>query len=370
MNTISWLVQNLRIEGWISLIIIVVFGILLLLSYRSGGITRGGFGAMLILKVSMFLTALLIFGLSILLLQGVMNIFGYGFQNLILITAVFVAFFMIFQWLFAPAFINTFYRVKFISSPTTRTEKWLLEKVNFLARKSGFKRIPKIGIATGLKIPNAFAYSSPIYGPHVAVTESLLNIMPKEEIEAILAHEIGHLKHKDVTAMIAISFIPILIYYLGRHLMFMSVFGYGGYSRDREKNGVGILLLIAIILVIAGVIFQFLVKHFNRLREYYADAHSATSLNDKQPLQRALARLDLTYKMYKGKIKEETKNNFVSMLFIYNYFIDFFYDYGDIDKYVDELRKKKTSWILELLSTHPPIPKRIRFLDKLKITSL
>ena len=363
---VDWLMANLRIEGWISLIIIIVFGTMLLLSYKAGGISRESFGAMLMLKAGMFLTAILIFGLSVLILQMVLNMFGFGFENLILIVAMFTAFFMIFQWLFAPSFINTFYKVKFIEHPSNSMERWLLEKVEYLTKLSGLKRVPKVGIAMGLNIPNAFAYSSPIYGPHVAVTPSLLSNMPKEEVEAVLAHEIGHLKHRDVTAMLAVSFIPILIYYLGRHLMFMSAFGYGYSGRDRDQTP-ALLLLVGIVLVLAGIIFQFLVKHFNRLREYYADAHSANTLNNPRPLQRALARLDLMYKAFKGRMKQRTDNNFISMLFIYNYFVDFFYDYDEIDSYVEELKNKKTSWLIELLSTHPPIPKRIRFLDKLKL---
>jgi heat shock protein HtpX len=282
---------------------------------------------------------------------------------MIYLTTIFIVFFMFFQWLFSPKFINAIYKVDIIKAPTNRDEEWLVHKIRELSSASGLKNPPKVGIARGLKIPNAFAYSSPIYGMHVAVTPSLLDNMPKDELEAVLAHEVGHLKHKDVVAMLAVSFIPILIYYLGRHLMFLSVFGYGARDRDRG-GGAAYLMIIALILILAGILFQFLVKHFNRLREYYADAHSAITLRNTRSMQRALARLDLMYKNIKARAPDLTpSNNVISMLFIYSSFIDFFYD--PVDTYVEELKKKKTSWLMELLSTHPPIPKRIRFLDRL-----
>jgi len=361
MQGLAEITNYISIEGWISIVIIIIFGVLLVLSIRSGG---ARFRSLITLKLAMFLTAILIFGLSILIIQGLFSIFEFSLEGLLWMTTIFVAFFMIFQWLFSPAFINTLYGVKFIETPKTRDEAWLKERVEFLARNSGLKRIPKIGIAWGLNVPNAFAYSSPIYGPHIAVTPSLLRNMPRDEVEAVLAHEVGHLKHRDVTMMLAVSFIPVMLYYLGRNLMFLTMFGYGYRDRDRE-GGTAYLLIIAIILIIVGIIFHFLVKHFNRLREYYADAHSAMTLNDPTPLQRALARLDLMYKdVRRYKEAMGTTTNIVSMLFIFNYFVDFVYD--PIDEYIEELKRRKTSLLVELFMTHPPIPKRIRFLDNFK----
>jgi heat shock protein HtpX len=280
--------------------------LMLILSLVTGGDGRGRAPPLASLKAAMFLTAALIFGASLLVLQGVFSFFNVGVGSLIWMLSLFIAFFIVFQWLFSPAFINTFYGVKVIDRPRSSDERWLKETVERLARKAGFKKPPKIGIAWGLGIPNAFAYSSPIYGSYIAVTPSLLSNMPREEVEAVLAHEVGHLKHRDVMMMLAVSFIPILIYELGRYLMYMSFFGFGyGYGRDREERGGALYILaIALLLIIVGIIFHFLVRHFNRLREYYADAHSAMSIGDPTPLQRALARLDLMYKGIKRHMAE------------------------------------------------------------------
>lgn len=358
------LLSMIRLEGWIAIGIIVFFGVLLLLSHRAETIGPSNLKSLISLKLAMLVTAIIVFGASILTLQYTSTLFEFSLEGFIYLISIFVVFFMFFQWLFSPKFINSLYKVDIIEAPSDRDEAWLLNKITEISRLSGLKRVPKVGIARGLRIPNAFAYSSPIYGMHVAVTPSLIQSMPKDELEAVLAHEIGHLKHRDVAAMLAISFIPILIYYLGRQLMFLSVFGYGG--RDRDRGSGAYILVIALILIIAGILFQFLVKHFNRLREYYADAHSAVTLRDTRAMQRALARLDLMYKDIKSAAPNlAPSNNAISMLFIYSAFIDFYYD--PIDAHIEELKSSKTSWIMELLSTHPPIPKRIRFLDKLTL---
>ncbi|PCN50923.1 protease htpX-like protein [Candidatus Geothermarchaeota archaeon ex4572_27] len=346
--------------------VIVMLGILIMLSTRTG--EGPGAPPMASLKLAMFLTAAAIFGLSLLVLNGLFVSLGFTLRTLVWTVSAFVAFFMLFQWLFAPAFINTVYRVQVIDRPRGAEEAWLKETVERLAAASGLRKPPKVGIAWGIPMPNAFAYSSPLMGSFVAVTPSLLRNMPREEVEAVLAHEVGHLKHRDVTMMLAVSFIPVIIYELGRYLMYLSLFGlgYGGYAHgyDSEERGGGpaLLVLLAIALLALGIAFHFLVRHFNRLREYYADAHSALTLGDPRPLQRALARLDLMYRKAGGG-RVEGSSSMLSMLFIFSYFVSPFYD--PVDAHVERLRRTKTSLLQEIFMTHPPIPKRIRFLDRL-----
>ena len=148
-------------------------------------------------------------------------------------------------------------------------------------------------------------------------------------------------------------------------------------GRDEDNASPLILLAIGAVLVTAGVLFHFLVMHFSRLREYYADANSAKATGDPRLLQRALARLHIAYsdKRLRAGLK---KHSTTASLFIVNYFIDVFgsrfYEpshgimsyLGDIDRVVEELKNEKVSAVRELFSTHPPIPKRLRFLDSLK----
>ncbi len=67
-------------------------------------------------------------------------------------------------------------------------------------------------------VPNAFAYGSPLTGSRVAVTPGLLTALNTDEVEAVLGHELGHLSHKDVQVMMAVSALPSVFMYLATHL--------------------------------------------------------------------------------------------------------------------------------------------------------
>jgi heat shock protein HtpX len=322
------------------------------------------------LKVNMALTAVAIFLAGVGLLLGVSDLIAkyYGISGggagLALGAALFVALLMILQWLFSPYIINLVYRTR---PPQTFSEKEIEVELQRLARASGVKP-PRLRIAE-VDLPNAFAYGSPLVGNYVAVTRGLLRIAPKEEIIAVLGHEVGHLKHRDVAWILALSLIPLAIYYLGRMLIWSSFFtGFtGGYGDEEEEGGSSLLLLaLGVILVIAGVIFKFLVAHFNRLREYYADAHSAIVTGNPRWLQRALARIHMAIKNSPEIVRQSASASIASQLFIVAPLIEvqggFFYD---IDYIVDELKREKSSAVEELFSDHPPIPKRLRFLDEI-----
>lgn len=288
-----------------------------------------------------------------------------------------VAGFMVFQWVISPFIINLAYRTR----DPGPGEEWVVSAVHEYSRRAGFKKPPKVKIAD-IDAPNAFAYSSLIGGSYVAITRGLLSIMPKEEVEAVIGHELGHLKHRDVQVILALSLIPVAIFYIGRSLL-MWGWMLGGRDRDRG-NPMLYYLGLGLILVIAGLVFQFLVTHFNRLREYYADAHSAGLTGNPRYLQRALARLALTYESNPDISAGVNKS--AAMLFIVNYFINatggIAYDpydelfprrrparrvVVDIDTAVEELMQRETSALAELFSSHPPIPKRLRFLDNMRM---
>jgi len=154
-----------------------------------------------------------------------------GYLGLLNITSliVFVAFFNILQWLFAPHLINALYKVKEVKRGDS---PGLYRMVERLSNESGIK-MPTLGIAN-IPIPNAFAYGSPISGSRVAVTKGLLDTLENEEVEAVLGHELGHLKHRDVQVMMLVSFLPSLFYLIGRSAMFSAYYGRG--RRERRCN--------------------------------------------------------------------------------------------------------------------------------------
>ena len=268
----------------------------------------------------------------------------------------FVVGFHIFQWMIGPYIINAVYRVREIKPGEY---PWLHEIVERLARRSGLEKPPKLMLAD-IEIPNAFAYGSPLTGNMVAVTRGLLTNLDREEVEAVLGHELGHLRHRDVIVMMMISIIPAILYYLG-YTLYMSGW-FGGYSRD-ERGNAGLILLIGIGLIILSFVFNLFVFYMSRLREYYADAHSAkVAKNGARNLQRALVKIMLA----SGRLRRRIKGKYdqLKMFFISDPAMGI-RGYGRIDELVEEIKREKPSIWEELFSTHPHPAKRLRFLDQL-----
>ncbi|ABU81981.1 zinc metalloprotease HtpX [Ignicoccus hospitalis] len=279
-----------------------------------------------------------------------------GFNATLMGFALFVTAFAVIQWLIAPWLINIMYRTK----PAEEVEPRLAEMVKALAAKAGFKKPPKALVAD-VNIPNAFAYGNFLTGKYVAVTRGMLNVATEEELEAVIGHELGHHRHGDVWLILALSLAPMLIYYLGRVLVDWGFFS-GATSRD-ERNEGSALMFVGMALLAIGIALNFVLLQFNRLREYYADLHGA-KVSGKRNMQRALARIHLAFESLKSDpaLKEEVArfvDSPAKMLFIYA-FAEPFYDIDDI---VERLKAERTNPIVELFMSHPPIPKRLRFLD-------
>jgi len=164
-----------------------------------------------------------------------MILLAYAGASLLLLAPLVIVFNII-QWLFAPKMVNAIYRVKEVSREESPR---LHETVEELSRKAGIKK-PKLMMAN-IPIPNAFAYGSPLTGNMVAVTQGLVDTLEYEEIEAVLGHELGHLKHRDVQIMMFVSVLPALFYFIGYSLMLSAMFG--GYGR--RGGGGGMLIGLA-----------------------------------------------------------------------------------------------------------------------------
>ena len=280
-----------------------------------------------------------------------------GFSATLLGFTVFVLAFAVGQWLIAPWLINLMYRVK----PAEREAPWLQEIVNSLAFKAGFKKPPKAVVAS-VNVPNAFAYGNFLTGKYVAVTEGLLRSLPREEVEAVIGHELGHHKHRDVWLILALSLAPMFIYYLGRVLVDWGFIS-GTVSRDERDNSGSLMMIAGLALLAIGIALNFVLLQFNRLREYYADLHGAR-LKGKRAMQRALAGIHLEFEKIKhNPVLQRELQSFVDspakLLFIYAFAEPFY----DLDEVVEQLKREKTNPIMEIFMSHPPIPKRLRFLD-------
>ena len=311
------------------------------------------------LRLSMAGTLALIISLSTLVFTVVLSLFStFSFVTLGLL----VVGFNVFQWLISPYLIDALYRVR----PIAENENPQLHRiVSELSEKSGIRQ-PRLMLAQ-IPIPNAFAYGSPMTRSRVAVTEGMLKELNEGEVEAVIGHELGHLKHRDVQVMMFVSILPAVFYYVGYSFMLSS------YRSHRNEGNSGALLGIGFMAF--SWILNMFILYLSRLREYYADRHSALIVDSgSQKLSTGLAKIVSATKNM-GRRQKEAKNlNAFKALFIADP------DRAATDsaaitsmkagdqKLVQELISRKLTTldrIVEAFSTHPNIIKRLKALQEL-----
>ncbi|NIR87672.1 M48 family metalloprotease [Candidatus Bathyarchaeota archaeon] len=316
------------------------------------------------LRFSILVTLAVIIGLSTLFFTILLSLTG-AFNLITLI--IFVVIFNIAQWLFAPYLIDRMYRAKRI---TKSENPKLYETVEKLSQKSGIK-MPRPMLAN-IPVPNAFAYGSPIAGTRVAVTKGLLEKLEYEEVEAVIGHELGHLKHRDVQVMMFVSILPAIFYFIGYSMILSSMFG-----RRDQRGGSGAAIIIGMASMLAYWILYIFTLYLSRLREYYADRHSATIVEDgPRKLSEGLAKIVHSSRRMRKARRDTSNFSSFKSLFIADP------DRAELDtaaigqaraltadqKLVEKaLRRKVTTLdrIAEILSSHPNIVKRLRALQEL-----
>jgi len=317
------------------------------------------------LRFSLIGTVALIIGLSTLFFTVILSLAGVS----ILFMPFIVVIFNIIQWLIAPYLIDAMYRVKEVNPQEAPALHNMVER---LSQKSRIKK-PKL-MKAKMPIPNAFAYSSPLTGSRVAVTTGLLEALDTDEVEAVIAHELGHLKHRDVQVMMFVSILPAIFYFIGYSMLISSMFN---RRNSRDSGGVVIIGIVSIALYWILTLFTL---YLSRIREYYADRHSASIVeNGHQKLSEGLAKIvnsTNNIKRHKRGRRNKSGSNSFKALFISDP------DRSEIDsaalkqigrnmsdrKLVEAvLRKQITTFdrIMEVFSTHPNIVKRLRTLQEL-----
>jgi heat shock protein HtpX len=317
------------------------------------------------LQLSMIVTLAVIFGLTTLVFTVALTLLNIGFS--LVTIGIFVVGFNIAQWLFAPYLVDLIYKVKAI--PADQHPE-LHRMVDDLAMKSRISK-PKLMLAQ-IPLPNAFAYGSPLSGNRVAITQGLLDNLNSGEVEAVIGHEFGHLKHKDVQVMLVVSFLPALFYYIGYSMLLSGMFG-------GERKGEGNNAVLGIAFMAFSWVLTLFTLYISRIREYYADQHSVKVVDDgADKLSTGLAKIVHVSKNVgkNQKNSNQKTNTSFKTLFITNP------DTAAADDeqlksmnargMVDEILAKQPTFgdkLIEALSTHPNIIKRLRALKDQSIYS-
>jgi heat shock protein HtpX len=322
------------------------------------------------LQLSMVATLAIIFGLTTLVFTVVLTWAGFGLS--IYTIGILVVVLNVAQWLLSPYLVGAIYRVRAMKEGENPQ---LHQMVSDLSKKSGIST-PKLMLSQ-IPLPNAFAYGSPLTGSRVAVTDGLLKSLDSGEVEAVLGHELGHLKHRDVQVMMVVSFLPALFYYIGYSLMLSGIFGGGERKGDSGGNNA----LIGIAFMAFSWVLTLFTLYLSRLREYYADRHSVSVVeNGAEKLSTGLVTIveESKQQIGRGKGKEQKKNNSAyKALFI-----------TDPDRAADDAAELHTSRVtnkqdllretlakqpssadkfIEIFSTHPNIIKRLHALQEVQI---
>ena len=174
-----------------------------------------------------------------------------------------------------------------IDAPSSSTELWLIDTVSKLAQRAGIK-MPEVAVYDGE--PNAFATGAFRDSALVAVSTGLLQSMTKDEVEAVLAHEVAHVANGDMVTMTLVQgVVNTFVVFLSR------VVGYfvdRAISRDNNNSqGIGYTITVIVSQIVFGIAASVIVAWFSRHREFRADAGAAKLLGSPQPMMKALARL-------------------------------------------------------------------------------
>ena len=179
--------------------------------------------------------------------------------------------------------------VTIINAPRNGDEAWIVETVRAFSEKAGIQ-MPEVGIYEGE--PNAFATGAFKNSALVAVSTGLLQGMTREEVEAVIGHEVAHIANGDMVTMTLIQGV------MNTFVVFLSrVIGYAvdSFLRKNDENssgpGIGYMVTTIVLDIVLGFLAAIIVAWFSRQREFRADAGAAQLMGRRQPMINALARL-------------------------------------------------------------------------------
>ncbi|MEM1513882.1 MAG: zinc metalloprotease HtpX [Candidatus Thermoplasmatota archaeon] len=298
----------------------------------------------------------LLFGIIFGLLTLIAYLVGYGQPLVIAFIALFV---VILQYLISPKIVEFSMKVRYVSEQEMPK---LHEIVERLAEKASLPK-PKIGISD-IDLPNAFAFGRNKKDGRVCVTRGLLEVLNDEELEAVIGHEISHIKHRDMVVITLLSVIPLISYYI-----FWSTL----YGRDRNKAS-----LISGIAFGIYLISNLIVLWVSRLREYYADYGSYSLIGKSSPLASALYRITAaTSRIPSVKLKSvegvkaffatdpSTARSDINDLRIADLNLDGHLDDYEIKQFSQRARATIFEKVMEVFSSHPNVVDRIKRLAEL-----
>jgi heat shock protein HtpX len=245
------------------------------------------------------------------------------------------------QWYFSDKIVLWSTGAKIVSREQFPELHDLVERI--VARNNLSK--PRIAVIN-TRTPNSFATGKTPKSSIVAVTTGLMDELDAEELEGVIAHELAHIKNRDVLVLTLASIFSVMAWYLMRFGMYGAMFGGGGgggYGRKGNEGGAA-MLLILLIAVITWIASFLIIRAISRYREYVADRDGALITGKPSKLASALLKISGTMKRIPTRDLREIEG--MNAFFI--------------------IPAVSGSSFTNLFSTHPPVAQRVKKLMEME----
>ncbi len=282
---------------------------------------------------------LLSFGILALLYILFLSVLAYVGLDFISITVV-ASTMILLQWYFSDKI------VLWSSGAKTVTREQYPKLHDVVERIIARNNLPKPKIAViNTKMPNAFATGKGKSSSVVAVTTGLMDLLDTEELEGVLAHELTHIRNRDVLVLTLASLFSTVAWYLMQFGFYGGMgYGYGYGYGSRDRNNGGAMAIVIVVAILTWVISFLIIRAISRYREFAADRGSAQMTG--KPVKLANALMKISGNMQRMPTKDLRQAEGLNAFFI--------------------VPAMSGSTIVNLFSTHPPVEKRIQKLMEME----
>jgi heat shock protein HtpX len=274
------------------------------------------------------IVSFVILGVLYLIFLSILYYLGVGYIPLAIIASAMI----IAQWYFSDKIVLWSSGAKIVSK---EDYPGLHEIVERLSVNNGLP-MPKVAMVNS-PVPNAFATGKGPKSALVAVTTGILDLLDNDELEAVIGHELSHVRSRDVLVLTLASVFSTVAWYLAQ-------FGFYGGIQTRNRNTAGTTAIVILVAIITWIVSFLIIRAISRYREYSADRGGAIMTGKPDKLASALLKIS-------GRIgnippKELEKVQKMNAFFI--------------------IPALSGSFIANLFSTHPPVEKRVQKLMEMK----
>jgi heat shock protein HtpX len=270
----------------------------------------------------------IILGILYVLFLSVLHYLGIGYIPLAIIASAMI----LAQWYFSDKIVLWTSGAKIVSNDDYPKLHEIIER---LASKNGIPK-PKVAVVN-TQVPNAFATGKSPKSSLVAVTSGILNLLDDDELEAVIGHELTHVRSRDILVLTLASVFSTVAWYLAQ-------FGFFGGIQSRNRDSAGTTVIVIVVAIVTWIVSFLIIRAISRYREYAADRGGAAMTGNPDKLADALLKIS-------GKINNIPTKEIERVQKLNAFFI---------------IPALSGNSIANLFSTHPPVEKRVAKLREMK----